>query len=40
MAFELDKCTKTVFKKGKLVSPENSVTDINKERQEFEQGKT
>jgi hypothetical protein len=38
--FGLDKCAKIVFKEGKLVHSQNLVMDINREIQEFEQGKT
>ena len=37
MEFRLDKCTKTVFKNGKLVHSQNLMTDINREI--LEQGK-
>jgi hypothetical protein len=40
MEFGLDKCAKSVFKKGKLVHLQNLVVDINREIQELEQGKT
>jgi len=38
--FGLDKCAKITFKKGKLTHSQNLVTDINREIQELEQGKT
>jgi phage host-nuclease inhibitor protein Gam len=37
---DLDKCANTVFKTGTLVHSQNTVTDINREIQELEQGKT
>jgi hypothetical protein len=40
MEFGLDKCAKVVFKKGKLVYSQNLVSDVNREIQELEQGKT
>jgi hypothetical protein len=40
MEFGLDKCTKVVFMKGKLVHLQNLVVGINREIQELEQGKT
>jgi hypothetical protein len=40
MEFELDKCAKIVFKKGKLLHLQNLVVAINREIQELEQGKT
>ena len=40
MEFGLDKCVKFTFKGGKLTHSQNLVTDINKEIQELEQGKT
>jgi hypothetical protein len=36
MEFELGKCAKVVFKKGKLVHWQNLVVDINREIQELE----
>jgi hypothetical protein len=39
MAFRLDKCAKTVLKKGKLVHLQNLMLDINRDIQELEQGK-
>jgi hypothetical protein len=39
MEFGLDKCAKIVFKKGKLVHSQSLVVDINREIQEFEQGR-
>jgi len=36
----LEKCAKIAFKRGKLVHSQNLVTDINREIQELEQGKT
>ena len=38
--FGLDKCTKIVFKRGKLVHSQNLILDFNTEIQEFAQGKT
>jgi hypothetical protein len=40
MDFGLEKCAKIIFKKGKLIHSQNLVTDINREIQELEQGKT
>jgi len=40
MELGLEKCDKVVFKRGKLVHSQNVVTDINREIQELEQGKT
>jgi hypothetical protein len=40
MEFGLEKCAKIAFKRGKLVHSQNLVTDINREIQELEQGKT
>jgi len=40
MDFGLEKCAKITFKKGKLIHSQNLVTDINREIQELEQGKT
>jgi hypothetical protein len=40
MEFELDKCAKITFKRGKLTHSQNSVTDINREIRKLEQGKT
>jgi hypothetical protein len=40
MEFGLDKCAKITFKRGKLTHSQNSVIDINREIQEFVQGKT
>jgi hypothetical protein len=37
--FELNKCAKIVFKKGKLVPSQNLVVNINREIQELEEGK-
>jgi hypothetical protein len=36
----LDRCTKIIFKKGKLVYSQNLVVDINREIEGLEQGKT
>ena len=38
--FGLGKCAKLTFKKGKLIHSQNLVSDINREIQELEQGKT
>jgi outer membrane PBP1 activator LpoA protein len=38
--FGLDKCAKTVLKKGKLVQSQNLIPDINREIQDHEQGRT
>ena len=40
MDIGLEKCATITFKKGKLIHSQNLVTDINREIQEFEQGKT
>jgi len=40
MEFGLEKCAKIAFKRGKLVHSQNLMTDINREIQELEQGKT
>ena len=40
MEFELEKCAKIAFKRGKLVHWQNFVININREIQELEQGKT
>jgi len=40
MEFGLEKCAKIAFKRGRLVHSINLVTDINREIQELEQGKT
>ena len=40
MEFELEKCAKIAFKRGKLVHWQNLVIDINREIQEQEQGET
>ena len=40
MEFGLDKCAKTVLKKGKLLHSQNLIPDINREIQDLEQGKT
>jgi hypothetical protein len=40
MDFGLDKCAKITFKRSKLTYSQNLVTDINREIQELEQGKT
>jgi hypothetical protein len=40
MEFGLDKYAKIVLKKGNLVPSQNLVLDINREIQEFEQGRT
>ena len=40
MEFGLEKCAKIAFKRGKQRHQQNLVTDINKEIQELEQGKT
>jgi hypothetical protein len=39
MEFELEKCAKIAFKRGKLVHSQNLVFDINIEIQELEKGK-
>ena len=39
MEFGLDKCAKTVLKRGKLVHSQNLILDFNREIQELEQGK-
>jgi len=36
--FGLDKCQKTVLKRGKLVHSQNLILDFNREIQELEQG--
>ena len=38
--FELDKCAKIVFKTHKIVPSRYLMTDINREIQELQQGKT
>jgi hypothetical protein len=40
MKFELDKCTKIVLKKEKLVHSQNLIFDIRREIQELKEGKT
>jgi len=40
MEFELKKCAKITFKRGKLTHLQNLVMDTNRETQELEQGKT
>ena len=40
MEFELQKCAKIAFKRGKLVQSQNLVINNNREIQELEQGKT
>jgi len=40
MEFGPEKCAKIALKRGKLVHLQNLVTDINREIQELEQGKT
>jgi hypothetical protein len=40
MEFRLDRCTKVVLKKGRLVHLQNLVSDFNREIQELEQGNT
>jgi len=39
MEFGLDKCEKTVLKRGKLVRSHNLILDFRREIQELEQGK-
>ena len=39
MQFELDKCAKITFKRGKLVHSQNLILDFNLEIQQLEQGK-
>ena len=38
--FGLDKCAKTVLKRGKLVHSQNLILDFNRELKELKQGKT
>jgi hypothetical protein len=40
MEFGLDKCAKSVLKRGKLVHSYNLILDFNREIQELERGKT
>ena len=40
MEYGLDKCAKTVLKRGKLVHSQNLILDFNREIHELEQGKT
>jgi len=39
MEFGLDKCAKTVLKRGKLVHSQNLILDFSREIQELKQGK-
>jgi hypothetical protein len=39
MEFRLDKCAKTVLKKGKLVHSQNLILYTNREIQKLEEGK-
>jgi len=36
LEFELDKCAKTVFKKGKFIHPQNLILDFNREIQKLQ----
>jgi len=40
MDFRLEKCAMVTFKKGKLIHSQSLVTDIIRETQELEEGKT
>ena len=40
IAFELEKCAKVTFKRGKLIQAQNLMIDATQEIQELEQGKT
>ena len=40
MEFELEKCAKIIFRRGKAIQSQNLVVDITREIQELEKGKT